>query len=119
MKRWNLRHAFIVFHFTLGAVVLIQSVSTALQAAGVGAAPPANWQLVGFATLEALAAILFLVPRTTRPGGALLTVVLPVAFAVHALGGHVELGLLVYAAGALFVATHGNVLGSGMQGEAA
>ena len=104
MNHATIRNAFVGFYFTLAIVVLLQSVWTAVHALGVGG--EANYALLALATVEALAAILFMIPLTIRLGGLVLLLVFAVAFAVHALHGELELGLLVYAAGTLFVVIH-------------
>lgn len=55
------------------------------------------------ASVETLAAALFLWPRTLRLGAAVLTAVFAVALLAHAWRGQFPGALLVYAAGALLV----------------
>lgn len=103
----SLVRAFLALYFTLGVVVLIESFETVL-AARRGAFPDhdrVHALLVG--SVETIAALLFLVPRTMAVGATTLLAVFALAFAVHALGGHPNLALLVYAAGVLFVRIHG------------
>ena len=98
---------FVVLYVTLGLVVLIQSVETAVGAVR-GTIPPADQHhALILGTLETIAAVLFLVPRTMRLGADLLLVIFGLAFVLHALRGDPPLTLLVYGAAALFVRTHG------------
>ncbi len=106
MNHKTIRIAFIGFHFTLAIVVLLQSVWTVKHALNTGGT--ANHALLTLAIIETLAAIVFMIPRTIRLGGLVLLLVFAVAFSVHLLHGELELGLLVYAAGTLFVVIHGN-----------
>jgi hypothetical protein len=115
MYHSNLKHAFIVFHLTLATVLLVLSVATAVDAAGIGVDTSPNWHLFVLATAEAIAAILFVIPLTTRPGGGLLIIILLIAFFIHAFTGDYPLNLLVYAAGVYFVVVHGNALGKTAQ----
>src|SRR5437870_5797928 len=59
----RLKLGFVVFHVTLGAVVLWQSVRTILHAMG-----DSEFHLLALAALEALGAVLFLVPKTLKAG---------------------------------------------------
>ena len=106
----KIKRAFIVFHLTLAVVILVLSVTTAVSAAGILDDTTPNWHLFTLATVEALAAVLFVIPRTTGLGGRLLMVILLFAFCLHAVGRDFQLPLLVYAAGAFFVVRHGNAM---------
>ena len=65
---------FVVLYVTLGLVVLIQSVETAVGAVR-GTIPPVDQHhALILGTLETIAAVLFLVPRTMRLGADLLLV---------------------------------------------
>jgi hypothetical protein len=101
----SLRRSFVGFHLTLASVVFVQSVLAVYKA--LLAAPEANWHLFILASVEAVAAILFVIPATLRFGGIALCLVFFVAFTVHAIVGEFELGLLVYAAGTVFILFHG------------
>ena len=109
MPNPSLVRAFRLFHYTLGVVVLILSVQTVLDARNGGL--PAGDRVHGLVlgSLEAVAALLFLIPRTMRAGAVLLLVIFTAAFGLHALRGDVALNLLVYATGVLFVREHGTV----------
>ena len=62
MNHATIRKAFVGFYFTLAIVVLLQSVQTAVHALGVGG--EANYAMFALATVEALAAVLFMIPLT-------------------------------------------------------
>ena len=103
MNHKTIHIAFIGFHFTLAIVVLLQSVLGVKHALNT-----ANHALLVLAIVEALAAIVFMIPRMIRLGGLVLLLVFTIAFSVHLLHGELDLGLLVYAAGTLFIVIHGN-----------
>ena len=101
-----LRRSFFAFHVTLGLVLLVFSVKTALDALSPAAGHlPHVAALIG--TIEAVGAVLFLFPRTLRTGGALLLLSIGVALLLHGLGGQFRGDLLIYAAGTWFVMVHG------------
>lgn len=102
----SLQRSFLGFHLTLATVVLLQSAFTVFHAFGGEAAT--NWPLFILASVEALAAILFLIPATLRLGGIVLCLVFSLAFTAHASIGEFELHLLVYAAGTVFIFFHGS-----------
>ena len=104
MRRLAPATAVRLFRAVLGLVVLIESVRTALHAAGLhgGALRP---HLLLLASVEALGAVLFLVPATLVAGGLTMLATFAIAFAFHALHGEPPLTLLVYAAGTLLVLT--------------
>lgn len=101
----TVRRSFIGLHVTLGLVILIVSVRTLIHA---WADPADHLHLGAVATLETLAALLFLWPRTLRIGGAALVAILLTAAAAHAVRGEFPAAPLVYAAAALFVTVHGS-----------
>lgn len=104
MNHKMIRIAFIGFHFTLAIVVLLQSVWGVKHALST-----ANHALLVLAIVETLAAIVFMVPQTIRLGGLVLLSVFAIAFSVGLVHGELNLGLLVYAAGTLFIVIHGSV----------
>jgi hypothetical protein len=89
---------FVAFHATLGVVILVESVRTALHAVHGG-----GGDLLLLASVEAFGAALFLWPGTVVVGAAAMLATFAVAFFVHALRGEFHLGLLVYAAGTILV----------------
>jgi hypothetical protein len=105
-----LRRAFVVFHVTLGVVLLILSVMTLRNAIAPQAGGPEHHVAI-LAGLEALAALLFLLPGTLRVGGVGLLLVFAVAIVVHALRGEFPGPLLIYAAGTALVMAHGSAWG--------
>jgi uncharacterized membrane protein YphA (DoxX/SURF4 family) len=58
-------------------------------------------------TLEAVGALMFLFPRTLRPGAWLLLLTIGVALIIHLMMGQWRGDLLVYAAGVAFAMVHG------------
>ena len=113
----NLVRAFFLLWYVLGAGLLIGSILTVRSALGTAHGPNPHIALLG--GVEAVAALLFLIPRTLRLGAAGLLLTLGVAFLLHAVHQQFRWDLLVYAAAVIFVAVHGPVsltgraLGSG------
>lgn len=103
----NLVRAFVVQWWTTGTLLFIWSVQTALQ--NIGAAHSHNQHLVLLGVVEAISAVLFVIPRTMRVGtvGLLLTFV--IAFIVHASMHQFRGDLILYAAVVSFTAVHGPV----------
>lgn len=94
-----------ILRWTLGLVVLLQSIHATLSGSVahhfVDMGVPA-WAGRTLGGTEIAAAILFLVPLTTAVGGYLLVAVFAVAAAIHILHGEVGVSaLLVYAAAVL------------------
>jgi hypothetical protein len=71
------------------------------------AAASAHTPIALLASAEAVAAIVFVIPRTMRIGATMLLAILAVAFVIHALQGEVASQLLLYAAVVAFVLVHG------------
>ena len=109
MHRLNVARAFVVFHLTLGTVVLLQSARSAFGAAGLGSKASPHWHVLALAGVETVAAALFLFRPTLRLGGAVLMLTFAVAAIAHALRGELPGALLVYAAGTAFVRVHGPI----------
>ena len=105
MTGQNVRRAFIVFHVTLAIVVLVQSVVTLVHAVHSPMEGHIGMVLPWFAGLEALAALLLLIPKTLKIGGWLLIVIFLAAIAYH--GPLYEAPLFVYLAGVIFIMIHG------------
>ncbi len=101
----NFRIWYVLFRIILGAVIFLESISVVLRAAGKQTAGALMSHLTIFAVAEAVASILFLVPRTARAGGGILLAIFVVAIYLHGLRG--ELPLLVYAAGVAMVMVEG------------
>lgn len=112
MRHRALRRSFIAFHITLCGVIFIQSFLTVLHTAGAHRLQHSNLALLAFASAEALAALLFLLPKLVRWAGATLLAIFAIALALHALQGEFPSTLLVYAAGVAFVMAHGSAFGN-------
>jgi hypothetical protein len=93
-----LDRAFTAFHVTLGAVIFVESVRTAIHAAHGG-----GHALFLLASLEAIGAALFLWSRTVVAGAAMMLWTFAIAFSVHAVQGDFHFALLVFAAGTWLV----------------
>jgi len=102
MPSRGLLRAFLSLWVVTGVALLTGSAETVRQA--LGGRP--NPHLALLAAVEAAAALLFLVPRTTRVGAVGLVTTIGVAFAVHVALGQFRGDLLVYAAAAAFVGVH-------------
>lgn len=98
---------FVVLYVTLGVVVLVQSAVTVAEAIRGTILSGDRHHALILGTLEAIAAVMFLVPRTMRWGADLLLAIFGLAFVLHALRGDPALSLLVYGAATFFVRTHG------------
>lgn len=103
----SVRRAFMILHAVLGGVLLLLSHNAlfhSLHEHGFG-------HLTFVAALELVGAVLLLIPRTVKIGGAMLLVVLIPGFIVHLTRGEWELQLLIYAAAVYFVMVHGAAWG--------
>jgi len=119
MVNHALRRSFIIFHLTLGVVVLAQSLITVFQINRSDFSKHARLGVAVLAGAEALAALLFIVPATLRVGAVVLLAIFFFAIAFHGLHGELQSTLLVYAAGVFFVMTHGSAFGKGAAGRGA
>jgi hypothetical protein len=106
MPQSNLVRAFLALWWTLGAVLLYLSIQTVIHA---HEAPGSDVHVALLGAVEAIAAILFLIPRTMRTGGLALLATFAAALLFHAAHGQLGTPLLIYAAGMLFVMVHGPV----------
>jgi hypothetical protein len=113
MNKHALRRSFIIFHLTLGLVVLLQSLLAVLQTRGAGGASHLGLGIAVLAGAEAVAAVLFILPATLRVGAVSLLAIFLFALAFHGLHGELQSTLLVYAAGVFFVMVHGSAFGKG------
>ena len=111
MNRHALRRSFIAFHLTLGVVVLAQSLITVLHVSDMSGGQHVRVGVAVLAGAEAVAALLFIVPATLRWGALALLAIFFFALAFHGLRGELQLTLLVYAAGVVFVLVHGSAFG--------
>jgi hypothetical protein len=104
MRTLSFRRALAFFHTALGLVVFLQSIGALRRA--LYAHPAAQPHIVVLAGVEALAAILFLIPKTIDIGGTVLLIIFAVALVLHGVRG--QLMLFVYAAGVILVMVHGS-----------
>ena len=106
MPSLSFRRAFALFHATLGLVVLLLSIGAFRRAllSHAGGAP--HTHILVIAAAEALAAILFLLPKTLDMGGTVLLVIFAIAFLLHGIRGQWD--LFVYAAGVILVMVNGS-----------
>ena len=107
MQPRSLVRAFLVLYVTVGVIVCAESVQTVLAALQGDFSAHDRPHALVLGGLEAVAAILFLIPQTMRWGAAGLLMIFALAFCLHAVGGHLNLDLLIFAAAVLFVRTHG------------
>lgn len=106
MQSRNLIRAFLALWWTLGLLLLWYSVRTVMDALS-GPDTPGHLHIVILASLETLAALLFLIPRTMRVGGIGLLVIFVAAFALHAAHREFASQLILYAAAVTFIVVHG------------
>jgi len=105
--------ASVAFHMTLGVVVFLQSADAVHFALSGGVAGTLRTHMTILASVEAVGALLFLIPKTARWGGGILIVVFAIALLVH--GILHGLPLLVYAAGVILVMAQGGSYTKGMR----
>ena len=105
MNRTHLMRAFFLLWWTLGVILFVLSVRTVRFALGFHHDPHA----VLLGSIEAVAALVFLIPQTMRTGGGALLAVLAIAALLHTMQGQFPGPLLIYAAGVLFVIVHGSL----------
>ena len=101
----SLLRAFLSLWMVSGVVLLVASVAT-VRAAWAGA-HHVNPHLVLLGSVEAVAALLFLIPRTLRLGAIALLITIGVAFGVHSALGAFRGDLLLYGVVVAFVLVHG------------
>jgi hypothetical protein len=104
MTSGNSRLAVQGLRWVLGVVVLwksyllLRATIASMQAAGSGHIGPHDWVRLVLASVEILAAVMFLAPVVDLAGSYLLLVVIAFAMLFHALQGDFDLGALpVYA----------------------
>ena len=101
----RLMRSFLFLWLTTGIALFYGSIETARSA--FASAAHFNPHLVVLASVEALAAVLFLIPRTMRLGAIGLLTTIFIAFTVHAVLHQFRGDLLLYGAAVLFVWIHG------------
>ncbi|HXW97798.1 MAG TPA: DoxX family protein [Gemmatimonadales bacterium] len=102
-----LRRSFLIFHLVLGIGLLIGSIET-LHHALRHADHVSHVHVAIIAGVEAVGAVLFLIPRTLPAGTVLLLVTIAGAFVLHAIQGEWRWDLAIYAAGVWYVYVHGH-----------
>ena len=101
----SLLRAFVALWLVTGSVLLGLSITTMQD--GWLASRHVNPHLVTLGALEAAAAVLFMIPRTLRPGAIGLLITIAGAFATHLALGQFRGDLLLYAAVVTFTLVHG------------
>ena len=107
MPARSLLRSFLALWFVTGIALLIASVMTVMGA--LAGAAHTNPHLVLLGGIEALGALLFLVPRTMRLGAIMLLATIGVALLVHSALGQFRADLLVYGVAVVFVMVHGSL----------
>lgn len=109
MPAADVRRAFIVLHSVLGLGLLVATLQTLVHMMRDHGGPGLH---LGFViAVEAIGAVLFMIPRTLRVGAIALLIVLVGGFAAHLTRGELEVQLLIYAAAVWFVLIHGAAWG--------
>ncbi|HMK72332.1 MAG TPA: hypothetical protein VK454_03280 [Myxococcaceae bacterium] len=107
MPSRSLVRSFVALWWVLGGALMVGSIQTILD--GLDGKHGVNPHLVALGSVEAVAALLFLIPATLRIGAAGLLLTFAVAFGVHVSLHQFRWDLLIYAAAVLFVAVHGTL----------
>jgi len=104
----NVARAFLCLWWVLGGLLTVYGVQTACRAIAAGSHGD-NLHAAILGSVETVAAVLFLIPRTMRVGGICLLIVFVIALALHASKGEFASQLLLYAVAVGFVVAHGPV----------
>jgi uncharacterized membrane protein YphA (DoxX/SURF4 family) len=104
----NAARAFLCLWWVLGGLLTVYSVQAAGDAIAAGS-HGGNFHVAILASVETIAAVLFLIPRMMRFGGICLLIVFALALAIHAAKGEFASQLLLYAAAVGFIVAHGPV----------
>lgn len=107
MPSRRLLRSFLFLWLATGLALLYGSIQTAISALHPGG--HLNPHLVLLASVEALAAILFVIPRSMRVGAVGLLATIFIAFSVHAALHEFRADLLLYGAVVSFVLIHGSL----------
>jgi len=108
MPQPKLVRAFILLWWTLGILLAHGSVATVWSASRTSAIHT-DFHAIVVGSIEAIAALLFLVPRTMRLGGLMLLGTFSIALLIHASRGQFAGSLLIFATAVYFVIVHGPV----------
>lgn len=103
----NLVRAFVFLWWASGAMLAYGSVRTLIEALAAGRHHDPHVALLG--AVEAVSAILFVIPRTMRAGAAGLLGTIAIAFVLHATLSQFRGDLVLYAACVTFVLVHGSL----------
>jgi hypothetical protein len=99
--------AFLALWWTLGISLVWYSADTAWHALGAGR--NGDIHVVILASVEAIAGLLFLVPKTMRAGAMCLLAVFATAIVLHGIKGEFPSQLVLYGVAVSFVMIHGRV----------
>jgi uncharacterized membrane protein YphA (DoxX/SURF4 family) len=105
----SLLRGFLALWMLTGLMLFIGAVFTLRNVTQPAGHPNPHIALIG--AVEAVAALLFLIPRTMRIGAVGLIVTIGAALAVHTIVGEFRGDLIVYGAVVTFVAIHGALTG--------
>src|SRR5262245_11849557 len=100
-----MRRAYQLFHAVLALSLLFMGVRALLH--GLHELDGEHLHLAFVGALEAVGAVLLLLPRTVKVGGILLLFVVLPSFAIHLTRGELELRYLIYATGIWLVMSDG------------
>jgi hypothetical protein len=104
----NVVNAFLALWWTLGVLLVVYSIQTGWHALGAGR-NGIEVHVALLASVEAIAGLLFLHPRTMRAGAGCLLAVFAIAFVLHGVRGEFPSQLLLYVVAVSFVMVHGPV----------
>lgn len=107
MPSRSLVRSFVALWWILGGALLLGSVQTVLAA--LHGRHGVNPHLVVLGSVEGMAALLFLIPRTLRVGAAGLLLTIAVALVFHFTQHELRWDLVVFGAAVFFVAVHGTL----------
>lgn len=105
----RLLRAYLALWMVTGLVLFLASAAT-VRAAWVRAGHGSPHLLL-LGSVEGLAALLFIIPRTFRIGALGLLITIGIAFAFHTMLGEIRGDLLLYAVVVFFALTHGPLTG--------
>jgi hypothetical protein len=108
MSLQSIGRAFVALWWTLGVFLFVYSVQAAWHAV-VAREDGFNRHVALLASVEAMAALLFVIPKTMRVGGVCLLAVFTFAFVLHGTQREFASQLLLYVAAVSFITVHGPV----------
>ena len=125
MTKWTTKHAIEALRWVLGVVVLwascllLQATTAKMQGMpDSGHAGPRLWIRLVLASVEIVAAVMFLAPVVNVAGGYLLLAVFAFAILFHVLQGQFDVGaLLVYAVAVTVCLAHQREAQAGVRDE--